>query len=498
MIARITLSSDPKPLIHFVGIINYKEMTSREALELCEILTDLNYDGQQTLLKPELFAKPNFPLVYNILHWLSLILSSNSTTDSIDKSRKSPQQLSTLSETDIIVALTDFGKLFYAELGLRLNLISLYEADYSSCPQLLKVARPLYEAARQLAKPSHSKSGTKSDSSSSSSPNLLEVTKRALDEIVSDSQNKNSDRQSIEATYLEAREIGSQIEQMLAKEKSQYERERFRVMETRFDPAEIERILKSTQLEIEEESKRLAKSNGDLTKDCSKLDEKLDAKEREIQSAEDKLSELLMKAPNYVDQYEKLHKEYEQAYDDNVAKYRNFIHLESCVYSLKNNGDDLGWDLSNQLADDDDGCTFGGEGAAAAGADSLAPRAGGLLTSERTGPAKLLESLLDGASKPMSTSTGAAGAAVDAAATGTRYRYTGRLATDGAPSMLGDNGSLELEGLLMEFVADTTGDNAGGAGAGAEADDDDDEDDDDDNDDDEEGDDDDGDGAATG
>lgn len=403
-------------------------MSSREATELCEILTDLNYDSQRTLLKPELFSKPNFHLVHRILLWLARIVSSD---DGFNQYKSNA-----LSETDVIVSLTDLGKLFHTELGLRLDLIALYKADYSSCPELLKVARPIYEAAQILVS-----SGERNFDCSRDK----DLQKQIVEHIEKSHGQTEDQRRQI---YSNACNLASEIEKMLVKEKDQFEKERIQKIERKYDTSEIGQILDRAKVEMIGESERLAKSNSDLEKDCANLNDKLSTKEAEIDAVEEKLRKLSMETPNYGSEYEELRKEYEQAYDDNVAKHCNCVYLESCIDSLR----------SQLLAANPDGSTLDAGELRVAGAEvTTGPgvTTAELLGRETTGPARLLESLLDGASKPMSASDDGAGVETGAAV-GTGRRTTG-LRTIGLRTTEPRSGETSdgLDGLLREFVADS-------------------------------------------
>lgn len=436
-------------------------MTAREALELCEILTDLNYDGQQTLLKPELFSKPNFRLVHDILLWFARILSDDGQNNSefspsnTNKIRSTKQRLSLSSETDVIISLTDIGKLFFTGLGLRLNLISLYKADYSSCVELLKIVRPIYQAAHALV------DSTKSKCDSRACPVPEELREEATTNATT-----TTSKSDIGQIYTEASSLSREIVQhLVSEEKGQFEKERVGVIEKKYEPSEMGQVLRDAQLELEIElGGKLIESSRNLQRDRARLEEKLRAKEMEIELVGNELGDLMLDSPDYLAQYEQLHKEYEQAFGENVAKYRNFIYLESCVYSLRTSSGptnvgqiNQNHDQTNQLLAAEakpegsigpllNADVVGTEDSAGAGRE-----ADGRLFPETTGPARLLDSLLDGASKPMSVSTleGADEVAVGAtAAGGTRYRYTGRRTT-------GERTMPELEGLLKEFVEDT-------------------------------------------
>lgn len=458
-------------------------MTTNEARQLCQILASLNYDGQQTLTSPELFFKPNFALVCDILKWFAKIIDNTHSVIDLND-----DDLNEASEASIVSFLVDIGRLIVSNLGIHVNLVALYKADITSCVELLKVAEPIYKAAKMVV-----------DGDKFKSPNI----EFALKESLRSSQDKMEqtlnyiNENGLKDLSLKLVQSTIDLESLMNEEEN-FNEERLKVIDRSLELPEIEKILQDAHEGIVIKTKELAKTNEELEKDLTRLDDKLRSKEVELEEVKEKLNDLLIQSPTYMEEYEKLNQDYESAYEKYVSKYRSLMYLKSCVYSsgseAASNEDDDYEDVDNALDGHHnqlelakpDGSTSGslarfpldetGIGLTT-GSDGLAGRAG---EEEITGPARLLESLLDGTSKPKSASltVDEVGAGVDktvetglsrdgpatggsGAATGGLRTYAGRTTATG----------LELEGLLNEFVGDEPEITAGSDGR-AEKDDD--------------------------
>lgn len=445
-------------------------MATDEARELCQILASLNYDGQQTLVNPELFFKPNFNLVCNILKWFAKIIDDTYSVKELS------DDLNEVSEASIVSFLSDIGRLVAYNLGIQLNLVALYRADIASCAELLKVAKPIYEAAKMVVDEGKSKSSN------------IEL---KLKEILQASQEKMEKTlnyinvNGLKDLSLALVQSAIDLESLLNEEEN-LNVERLKVIDRSLELPEIEKTLKDAHEGIVIKTNELEKTNEELVKDLTRLDEKLKSKESELGEAKEKLNDLLIQSPTYMEEYDKLNRDYESAYEKYVSKYRNLYYLKSCVYSSSENSissdEDDGDDKNHQLElTKPDGSTgslalsplVGTDTGPTLGSEAELGRAVAIGAAEMTGPAKLLESLLDGGSNPNSASliVEEVGASVDvtgesavrdreiadgesgAIAAGLRT-YVGRAA---GPTMTG----LELEGLLNEFVEDDSRADAG-------------------------------------
>lgn len=460
-------------------------MTTNEARELCQILASLNYDGQQTLVSPELFFKPNFILVSDILRWFARIIDDTYSVKELG------DDLNEVSEANIISFLVDIGRLIMYNLGIRVNLVSLYRADLTSCAELLKVAKPIYKAAMIVVAEGKSKSSN---------------IENKLEEILQSGQEKMDktlsyiNENSLKDLSLKLVQSANDLESLLNEEEN-FNLERTKVIDRSLELPEIERILKDAHEGIVIKTNELAKTNEELEKDLTRLDEKLRAKEFEFEEMKEKLNDLLIQSPTYMEEYEKLNEDYESAYEKYVSKYRNLQYLKSCVYSNSESSSSSGEDEEEEDADYDHQLELakpvGSTGSLAL--SSLAgPDRGPTLGSEEefgraaaggaadiTGPARLLESLLDGGSNPRSASltVEALGGGVDvdllgAEGTGRSLETGGAGGTGGAGAGLrtyvgradgATMSGLELEGLLNEFVEDESraGADSGGRTDGA-------------------------------
>ena len=447
-----------------------KHEQKNEAIELCNILAALNF--KHSMVVPETFARPNFPLVCEILKWFSRIIEPSLLEREPHLAIESDKVcLAETSEASRVNFLTTLAKLFCNELDISLNLVALYKADLECCPELLKMARPIYKAA-ELVAGWMGGLGKRVEPVGNDGSKLSE----ALDFIDPEG--------GIKKLCDTLHHLTSEMEVLLGSE-DKFNAERLRVIDRRMELAEVESVLASSMDGIKSRTDELMRANEELEKDLEHLDEKLAAKEGEISVARGCLGDLLVQSPAYARQYDQLKREYEQVYDQYVSNYRNLSYLKECLYSDEvDEAEDEDFDGLNQLVEPNHLESKPRDelsASALAGAVAEALDGGNLLAGEpeTVGPARLLESLFEaeGTSKPMSTSLAGprtalegggarvegkaktAGAEVAAAglyrAAPLGLRYSGRATEDP---------TLELEGLLNEFAADSTG----GAGAGGE------------------------------
>lgn len=464
-----------------------------DASELCKIIASLNYDGQQTLVTPQSFAEPNFILVYDLLLWFARILVgkpddlSLSAYSIVDNDNK--KAITDYTESVVLESLVNLARLFHSQLGIRLNLTQLYTADTGCCGELLRIAKPIHEAVELFVK----KKCKFVDAAKMVQTNRAKM--EATLALLKDEVDRAQDKRDLLASISELTE---ELENLLDDEPA-FSEERLRVIDRRLELADIEQVLRNDHEGIIERTSELAKENEELCKDLERLDERLRSKEIELDESVERLNDLLVEAPQYLEQYERLYKEYESFYETYVSKYRSLAYLRSCVYCSNTGTNDSGdtpmssgsssnkershHQLDEALAEAKPlGSTTSlslvrlpGEGSA--GFDERVRVADELEPSATVGPARLAVSLPEGASKPKSASfvaaegaAGGAGAASAAGLAGSEPPPTGRrdktvvtglrtVLYGSRPAVAGDT---ELEGLLREFAADSALDDGAG------------------------------------
>lgn len=471
-------------------------MSVSEVEDLCKILASLNYDGQQTILTPELFSKPNFNLICDILNWFVRIVQTyDNNSNEIGSFLIKTYSINMIEQPEEIrvAYLTNVGKLFYSTLGIKLNLVNLYRADNFSCRELLKIGEFVHKAAKYSLDMNEVDNKLLIDKLIKERSLLMEQ----LYSIIDNSENGND-------VYSDITQLSTDLDNLLNSEEN-FNEERLKVMDRPYELKKIQSVLKSVQVSIVDKTKEFADSNEELKKDLERLDGRLELKELELEKVKNRLNDLMIQHPAYYDQYEKLHDLYVKSYEAYVSKYRNYMYLKSCVYTGNSNSFDNNYqgDLFdfqranpdgsiNELSlltspDETAGRDDDGTMREAAGAADDAELTGGGLT---IGPARLAESLFDGTSKPISASLklepagllGALGTGVvdggaeykpeevvgirgalerAGAAGGTAPKppptVGRRITTVGRPATAGDATieGLEFEGLLSEFVADS-------------------------------------------
>lgn len=438
--------------------------------DLFYILAELNFDGQQTLVDASSFEVPNFSLVCRLLNWFVRLLDDESLEESLHEPIGNY-----LNQEDEIQFLTRIGHFFAKKLDIHLDLIALYNADESCFSELMKVAKPIYEAAKLLA--SEPPDGDERiESLLSRSRKLAEEARlelmNDLEFLESSSQvEKVKDKSKLtdqEQTSLPIRiaATAADLESLLVEE-DKFACERLRVMDRELDMAQIERLLGDSFQDIVDKTKELAELNEGLEKDLTRLDERLESKELEIEETRQSLNELLVESPEYYNEYERLKVEYETSYDEYVSRHRCFSYLKWFIYSSpksylgrgtselsKADGhtERVDWSSARSVPNQlelEPVLTAAGDPA-----DARAP-------AETVGPARLLESLFEGTSKPRSASllSGSAEAAIATGGAASEGRALGTGSAEATGSrrarLDGDKTDLELEGLLNEFVADS-------------------------------------------
>lgn len=333
---------------------------ANDSFEICRILSELNFDGQRTLVTPDSFAKPDIQLVCKILNWFLKILKLSCTNDQLktDKSEPKsnyvaahdieivpPQVAQPLRASDYVEFLVHCGRVCYELLGVKLDLVALCRADRACCSQLLLVAVPIFEAAKLVVEERTRQSLTKADAWLRGELEARRDCCKALFDYTS--QGDNMDELSTRCNQM------SEELQVMLKDEEAHQDERLRVIERRLEIGDIERVLADSLGGIKQETEHLRRSNAELEQDLVRLDEKLASKEAEISETRRKLSELLVKSPAYASQYEALKQRYETAYERYVSSYRNLAHLKSCGAAGATTSDE-----SNlvDLVDDVDDC----------------------------------------------------------------------------------------------------------------------------------------------
>lgn len=465
-----------------------------ESMELCKILGALNFNGQHTIVTPESFSKPNFRLVVQLLTWFARILGDDSDLKQVKVlplfSLSSKQAISELQETEISRFFVEMGRYFYKHLGVHLNLIKLYKSNEESCGELLKIAELIYETALELLSNDSNLKRTldAEGTNDSTSVDLTTKHKRNLLNLIQGEGNLNQLTKS-------TNELAGKMNTLIAQEDDLNDQRQL-IIDRQFELEHLKKSLMEACEQMKSKIINYKEANESLERDSMRLDELLKVKELELEEVRGKLNDLQLQSPAYMDQHDKLHKQYEFAYETYVSQYRSLMYLKSCVeidsdLNAAVKGSNNSWSRVEAQVDVTPDALFEAalvdDELEVAGGDMSGPlrlrRAPAAGIDSTTGPARLLESLLlaEGASNPISeSSTG--GAAVVEGATWTRDRVGPRgldavgaaAATDavegddcgpkaalpagrysGRETAAGDAGTLELEGLLKEFVADS-------------------------------------------
>lgn len=422
------------------------------ARELCIIIADLNYDAQNTLVKPEDFLRPNFKLVCDLLSWFACIVEP----DKLKSDEVCAKNMMDASEKDRLAFLINMGKLFSSQLGVRLNLVRLYRADLSCCAELMKLARLIYRAAELEAKSVGKRPNDGVSNDQSYEKEIRQASGKKLEtlsNLLALLGSSNADERDVNSSsiissqhgfVIEMSELTRNLDRLIILEESELKRERLSVMDRRLEMREVGKILRDSHDKFIGRSKELAQLSDGLERDLILLDEKLRRKELELDETRERFNDsLISQSAQYLKRHDKLKLKYEQVYDEFVSKLRNYMYLRDCVYHQRQ--------FSNQELEPENEELEDPEGPAR-------------LLESLEGPAlgrSAADSLFTGASKPMSASlTAAGGASILGDSTEARLRATGIAGATGKRETLdraaeaNEFNGLELEGLLNEFMLD--------------------------------------------
>lgn len=272
-------------------------MSFRDVRNLLESLRTL---GFPRLVSMENFREPNFPLVAEILRWL---------TYRYDPTAHIPGDVDT--EQDRVIFIKAVAKFMVTKANLKLNTKKLYRADGHAVKELLKLSSLLMTAIQ---------------TSTSSGPQGADGP--PLDMALFDLGSKLSQMKATRTLASEITSRGATLHDLLGRE-----------VELRADrtdaiarPLDVDQIEVGVQKGIDmltEEVQRVGSQMDNLGADEANLASKIEKKTMDLERNNKRLRALESVRPAFMDEYEKLEADLQVQYEVYIDRFRNLGYLEN-------------------------------------------------------------------------------------------------------------------------------------------------------------------------
>ncbi|XP_044734194.1 clusterin-associated protein 1 [Chrysoperla carnea] len=272
-------------------------MSFRDLRNFTELLRTL---GCQIQVSLESFRNPNFPLMSELLVWLSKRLDPDAEIP------EGPYN----TEQDRVLLIRTAAQFLAMKANLKLNTRRLYGADGHAVRELLKIATLLYDALNATDQ------NNKDEENSieklydiNDKVNELKVTRQLASEITSN---------------------GAILHELLGKEVD-LQAQRHISVARQLEITTIEEGIESAMNALKKEAERIKKLTDNISATESSLDQKIERKRNELERNRNRLQTLQKVRPAFLDEYSALEKELQNLYNDYVSKYRTMVYLESLV-----------------------------------------------------------------------------------------------------------------------------------------------------------------------
>jgi clusterin-associated protein 1 len=283
---------------------NKDHMSFRELRDFTETLRLLRYPRQVSI---ESFRNPNFELVADILHWLTMRLDPTANVvHAIETERERISFLRQCSDT-----IGNKGR-------LRLNMRRVYQADGYAVRELTRVANILRDAMNSI------------DLTNIGESNVDDI---AVTQLVSQVQSTSGENRVQEVKAL--RQLTSEITQqasalyMLYGAENTMRSRRNKVVNKHSDMGEVERRLRELVTNITTHTESLSETLTNLQADEKNLEQKMDTKRAQLERQQKRLKALQAVRPAFMEEYEKQEMELQRQYAVYLEQYRNLEYLEN-------------------------------------------------------------------------------------------------------------------------------------------------------------------------
>ncbi|KAB0793637.1 hypothetical protein PPYR_13257 [Photinus pyralis] len=278
-------------------------MSYRDVRNVIEMLRALGYPK---LVSMESFRKPNFPLVADVLVWLSKRFDDDS--DMIAEFETEEQRIALIRNIAQFMAL---------KANVKLNTKRLYQADGYSVKELLKITSLLYSALKENAL-----NMTDEESVRNLDLGDLEISYNANDF-------KRSRQLASEITST-----GAKLYDLLGKE---VDIRALRQISAgrQYEVSEVENGIKEAIDAIRKEMVETKQSIENISATESSLDSKIEKRKVEIDRYDKRLQTLKKVRPAFLEEFIELEAELEKLFVQYSVRVRTLNHLERLVHNAE-------------------------------------------------------------------------------------------------------------------------------------------------------------------
>nr|AEE61526.1 unknown [Dendroctonus ponderosae] len=272
-------------------------MSFRDVRNLLEMLRALGYPK---LVSMESFRKPNFPLVADLLVWLS---------KRFDPDVDIPLEIAT--EENRVKLIRNSAQFMAVKASIKLNTKRLYQADGYSVKELLKIASLLYDALNvNLDENEEDQMNEESfsyrDFDISDKVNDLKLSRQLASEITSTG-----------ATLFDL--LGKEVDLRSARQRS---------MGRQFELSEVEAGVKKAIESINQEISETKQLIDNVAATEASLDSKIERRKIELDRYEKRLQTLKKVRPAFLEEFTELEQELEQLFVQYSVRLRCLNQLE--------------------------------------------------------------------------------------------------------------------------------------------------------------------------
>eukprot|EP00041_Stephanoeca_diplocostata_P029770 m.886677 g.886677 ORF g.886677 m.886677 type:complete len:405 (+) comp23628_c0_seq4:313-1527(+) len=279
-------------------------MSYRDLRNLLESLRTLGYPR---LVSIENFRDPNFPLVAEILQWL---------TKRYDPEVELPFAID--SQQDRVIFIKAVARFLITKGGIRLNAKKLYRADGHAVREIIKLANVLTSAME--AGVGHGDGST---------PDALEI-----DLAEFDLSGRENDLKATRTLASEITARGAALHELLEREVDLRE-SRSDAIARPLDVDEIESGVQRAMAIVSDEISRTQSMMENIGADEANLENKIEKSKADYERHCKKLRALENVRPPFMDEYEKIEEELQAQYTVYIERFRNLTYLENSLDSLK-------------------------------------------------------------------------------------------------------------------------------------------------------------------
>lgn len=291
-------------------------MSYRDMRSFTEMMRALGY---RRLISMENFQKPNFPLVAEVLVWLINRYDPNARISTDIDTRE-----------DRVIFIKSAAEFMATKAHIKLNTKKLYQADWHSVKELLKVTSVLYDAIK-----------TNSSSNYDNADDDIAA-------VTFDVSAKMDDLKEGRRLVSEITKKGAILHDLLGKEVDLKEA-RSSALGRQLEINDLEKLIKQSMKSLEEEKKKMMSAIDNVASDEANLEMKIEKKQADLGRNQKRLETLQSVRPAYMDDYEVMETDLQSIYNDYMMKFRNMVFLEQALEEYQKNENERNEEMENHL-----------------------------------------------------------------------------------------------------------------------------------------------------